>query len=65
MKKKTPAQMFSCEYCKILKNSFFIEHLWWLLLQMHAECFFEMAIFFYYTFFYKQPFYKQLLALGT
>ena len=20
--------MFSCEYCKIFKNSFFIEHLW-------------------------------------
>ena len=24
--------MFSCEFCKISKNNFFIEHLWWLLL---------------------------------
>ena len=23
--------MVSCEYCEIFKNSFFIEHLWWLL----------------------------------
>ena len=27
-------QVFSCEYCKIVKSSFFIEHLRWLLLQM-------------------------------
>ena len=27
-------QVFSCEYCKIAKSSFFIEHLRWLLLQM-------------------------------
>ena len=27
-------QVFSCGYCKIAKNSFFIEHLRWLLLQM-------------------------------
>ena len=24
--------MLSCKYCEILKNCFFIEHLWWLLL---------------------------------
>ena len=24
--------MFSCEYCEIFKNSFFIEQIWWLLL---------------------------------
>ena len=24
--------MFSCEYCEIFKNSFFIEHLCWMLL---------------------------------
>ena len=24
--------MFSCEYCEVFKNSFFIEHLWWPLL---------------------------------
>ena len=27
--------MFSCEYCEIFKNSFFIENLWWLLLYIH------------------------------
>ena len=30
--KHTPTQLFSCEYCKIFKNSFFIEQLQWLLL---------------------------------
>ena len=24
--------MFSCKFCEIFKNTFFIEHLWWLLL---------------------------------
>ena len=36
-KKETPAQVFSCEYHKILKNSYFIEHPQWLLLHMVAE----------------------------
>ena len=27
IKKETPTQVFSCEYCKIFKNSFFVEHL--------------------------------------
>ena len=31
-KKETLAQVFSCEFCEISKNNFFIEHLWWLLL---------------------------------
>ena len=26
--KKTPAQVFSCEFCEISKNTFFTEHLW-------------------------------------
>ena len=30
--KKTLAQVFSCEFCEISKNTFFIEHLWWLFL---------------------------------
>ena len=30
----TPTQVFSCKYCEILNNSFFIEHLWWLLLNL-------------------------------
>ena len=25
-------QVFSCEFCEISKNTFFMEHLWWLLL---------------------------------
>ena len=29
---ESPTQVFSCEYCKILKNSFFTELLLWLLL---------------------------------
>ena len=36
-KKETPTQVFSCEYHKISKNSCFIEHPWWLLLNMVKE----------------------------
>ena len=28
IKKETLAQAFSCELCKISKNTFFTEHLW-------------------------------------
>ena len=28
MKKETLAQMFSCDFCEISKNTFFTEHLW-------------------------------------
>ena len=31
IKKETLAQVFSCEFCEIFKNTFFIEHLRWLL----------------------------------
>ena len=31
-KRETLAQVFSCEFCESSKNTFFIEHLWWLLL---------------------------------
>ena len=31
--KETPAQLFSCEYFEIFMNTFFTEHLGWLLLQ--------------------------------
>ena len=34
IKKKTPTQVFSCEYGKIFMNSIFIEHLRWLLLYL-------------------------------
>ena len=33
-KKKTLAQALSCEFCEIAKNTFFIEHLRWLLLSL-------------------------------
>ena len=32
IEKKTLAQVFPCEFCKIFKHTFFIIHLWWLLL---------------------------------
>ena len=32
IKKETLAQVFSCEFCEISKNTFFTEPLWWLLL---------------------------------
>ena len=32
IKKETLVQEFSCEFCEIFKNTFLIEHLWWLLL---------------------------------
>ena len=28
IKRKTPAQVFSCDFCKIFKNIYFVEHLW-------------------------------------
>ena len=28
IKKETPTQNFSCEFCEIFKNTFFTEHLW-------------------------------------
>ena len=31
-KKKALAQAFSCEFYEIFKSTYFIEHLWWLLL---------------------------------
>ena len=31
--KETPAQVFFCEFCEIFQNTFFKEHLWWLLLE--------------------------------
>ena len=28
IKKETPSQVFSCEFCEISNNTFFTEHLW-------------------------------------
>ena len=33
IKKYTPTQEFSCQFCESLKNTFFEEHLRWILLQ--------------------------------
>ena len=30
--KETPTQVFSCNYCEVLKKPLFTEYLWWLLL---------------------------------
>ena len=32
IKKESLAQVFSCQFCEICKNTFFVEHLWCLLL---------------------------------
>ena len=34
IEKETLTQVFSCKFCKISRNTFFIEHLWWLLLKI-------------------------------
>ena len=34
LQQKTPTQVFSCDYCEIFTNSFFIEHFRWLLLHL-------------------------------
>ena len=33
-RKETPTQVFSCEFCEIFRNIFFLEHLRWLLLNL-------------------------------
>ena len=35
--KATPTEVSSCEYCRIFKNSFFIDNFWWLLLNVFTE----------------------------
>ena len=35
--KETPTQMFFCKYLEILKNIFFTEYLWWLILNFLLE----------------------------
>ena len=44
IKKETLAQVFSCEFCEISKNIFFIEHLWWLLLNLHLTEYLKIFI---------------------
>ena len=35
--------MFFCEFCKIFKNTFFTEHLWWLLLKVSSFQFLSIS----------------------
>ena len=48
-KKETLAQVFSCEFCEISKNTFFTEHLWWLLLRLFKCSFLFTFIVKFYT----------------
>ena len=36
-KKETLAQVLSCKFCEIFKNTFFIKHHWWLLLFFFSD----------------------------
>ena len=38
IKEKTLAQIFSCEFCKLLRTLFLTEHLQWLLLTILIKC---------------------------
>ena len=38
IKKEALVQVFSCEFCEIFKNTFFTEHLRWLLLYIEDLC---------------------------
>ena len=45
IKKETLAQLFSCKFCEIFKNTFSTEHLRWLLLQVVEDfCSTEMVL---------------------
>ena len=46
IKKETLAQVLSCEFCEISKNTFFTEHLWWLLLKESPQDEFISGVFF-------------------
>ena len=48
MKKRLPVQAFSCEYCEIVKNSFFVEHLQCLLLMSQTLTFQQVLCFFFF-----------------
>ena len=44
IKKETLAQMLSCEFCKIFKNTFFTEHLWMTASKNHSQVSYRTAI---------------------
>ena len=53
IKKETLAQVFSCEFCEIFKNTFFIEHPWWLLLTVSNACYTDSSPKYYSRKFYS------------
>ena len=40
IKRETLAQVFSCEFCEIFKNTFFTEQLWTTASELNPKCFF-------------------------
>ena len=60
--KKTLTQSFSCEYCEIFKNKFFIEHLRWLGVIPEKEMFSFLLLHRYllFPFFYWNIYFKYI-----
>ena len=54
IKERLLTQLFSCEYCEIFKNNFFIKYLSWLLLKVWStsEQFFTEVMLFWCRYFY-------------
>ena len=46
IKNETLAQVFSCEFCEIFKNTFFIEQLSWLLLFLNSDLLITYLVFY-------------------
>ena len=53
IKKEALVQVFSCEFCEILRTRFFKKHLWWLLLHgvLTSCCTYFMLHFFHFALF--------------
>ena len=64
LKKETLAQVFSCEFCKISKNIFFTEHLWWLLLSSIGSIFTDLPWYFG-IFRFETTWIKKLLRISA
>ena len=60
IKKETLAQVFSCEFCEISKNTFFTEHIWQLLLFLSLSVVPLLVLF---NFYYRAKWVLYLQAL--
>ena len=49
IKKETLAQVFSCEFCESFQNTFFMKHLWWLLLNISHWCLSQLLLIHFIT----------------